>query len=88
MLKTLAESVSDPSVNSDAVQTEDGEEITISMGVESELTQRGTIKNVSVFFSTYGSDDGLGDEDPTDYWSYEECFNAASEFLDSCLEEN
>ena len=52
-----------------------------------ELDDNDCIEDVFITFHTYGwGDSGLGEDDPEDYWSYEECLAAAERFVENLLE--
>ena len=57
------------------------------MGVSVDLDASDRVRQVCVSFHTScWGDSGLGEEDPEDYWTFEECFAAASAFVDELLE--
>ena len=66
---------------------EDSEEITITMGIQVEVDEDNMISDITIYFHTSSwGDSGLGEEDPEDYWSYDECYSAAAEFIEGILD--
>ncbi len=66
---------------------DDDTEITISMGIQIELDEEEHISDIYINFQTSSwGDSGLGEEDPSDYWSYSECCKAAEDFIKNILE--
>lgn len=67
---------------------DDDLELIETMSIHIDLDENDCISDVWIGFQTlcYG-DSGIGEEDPEDYWSYEECFAAAEEFIQNILEQ-
>ncbi len=68
---------------------DDDTEIIISMGIQIELDEEEEhISDIYINFQTSAwGDSGLGEEDPSDYWSYSECYKAAEDFIKAILEQ-
>lgn len=64
-------------------------EITETMGISVEIDEDGMISEIWISFHTSSwGDSGLGEEDPEDYFTYEECLEAAKEFIEDMLAGN
>ena len=68
---------------------DDCTEITISMMLSIEVNDKHAISDISIDFSTScWGDSGIGESDPRDYFSYEECYSAASNYIQDLLDTN
>lgn len=64
-------------------------DITETMGISIEIDEDGIISEIWISFHTSSwGDSGLGEEDPEDYFTYEECLEAAKEFIEDMLAGN
>ena len=71
----------------DEEEEDDGPGAKEYMGISVDLDESDRVSEVCVSFHTScWGDSGLGEEDPEDYWSFEECFSAASAFVEDLLE--
>ena len=67
-------------------EDEDDSDSTITMSIQIEL-EDDSISDIFIEFHTScWGDSGLGEEYPEDYWTYDECYDAAAEFIEEHLE--